>query len=789
MTAKTKGDPVGERPEANKTETDAVSASDRGFGWVRRLTHPAWLFPILGVVALAVLWTTTLHLIRVERENARLSALSTSQELLETYEAQVVRTMREIDQALKGIQYTFRLHGDKETLLDELNDMRLLPPDLLFPVSLANPEGEVVAANGEPSRAILDPALVERVRASDGMVELPARRFEDDWRLAFARRLTRADGSFGGVAVVEVDAAFFVSGYERSKLGDRGVLAVLGSDGIFRVRRTGSKVSFGSRTNYDAVVTERGLGDAAAVLAVNRWDAVPRYTSARQLYDFPLAVVVGLSEDERAAAAEAWTDVYLQRAAFGSVLLIAVLMILGRMSWRLETLRRREAESRVAHARRVEHLAYHDALTGLPNRSLLHKLVEDRIHHSVRNRSQFALLFLDLDRFKQINDTLGHDAGDELLQEVGERLEGALRDSDTVARMGGDEFVILLPEIERPEQVEVVAQKVLSVLRDPVVLLGEKFSVTVSIGISQFPHDGSDQATLMKNADIAMYAAKEAGRNSFRFFSTEMSASSIERLNLESSLRQALENQEFVLHYQARRDLDSETITGVEALLRWEHPELGTLAPPQFLSLAEENGLILPIGRWVLRTACRQSVAWREQGMADFYMAVNLSATQFFDENLSADVVAALEETGMPPGLLEFEICESVLARDAESSLPILRSLKQLGVRITVDNFGTGYSPLAVLRQLPVDTIKVGKLFLRDSGDAVAQEVSNAIIAMGRTISSSVVAHGVETQAQADFLREQSGSQVQGFYFNRPVSAEDFALMMQNEAVPLRRAG
>jgi diguanylate cyclase (GGDEF)-like protein len=756
--------------------------------WLHWLVEPQLLFPILAVITLGVLWYATLHLARQEQENARRTAWSTSQELLDTYEAQVVRVLREIDQTLKSLQYAYQLRGAAHAALDDLGGRNLLPPDLIFTVSMTNAAGVVVASSRESALAtVVDPGVVERSRFSGALMEGQPTQSAGEWRLRFSRGLTAPDGSFGGIAMVEVDASFFVSGYEAAKLGQRGVLAVLGRDDTFRVRRSGEQVSVGDRVAYETVVMDQGVGAADAVLSITRWDNVLRYTSARELFDFPLAVVVGLSEDEQLAPAQRRASVYVGRAALASVLLVLGLAVLGWMSWRLEGLRRREEENRAAHASRVEHLAYHDGLTGLPNRSLMTRILDDRIRQASRYDREFALLFLDLDGFKQINDTLGHDAGDDLLREVARRLEATLRKSDTVARMGGDEFMVLVPELESGHQAATVAGNILAALAEPYVLLGEKFSVTVSVGISLYPVDGEDEQTLMKNADIAMYAAKDGGKNSFRFFSPEMSRASQERINLESSLRKALANEEFELHYQARRDLQTGMVTGMEALLRWNHPELGTVAPGKFLPLAEETGLILPIGKWVLRAACRQNMAWRAQGLPKLSMAVNLSARQFFDVHLVDDVSMVLQENGMAPELLELEISEGVLARDTRKTLPVLERLKQLGVRITVDNFGTGYSALSVLGQLPLDTIKIDRLFMReDSGNTVAPAVIKGILAMGRVLSRSVIAHGVETKEQVDYLRAEVCDQVQGFYFGRPFRAADAAVMLNTEEAVLR---
>jgi diguanylate cyclase (GGDEF)-like protein len=758
--------------------------------FLHRLTEPQVLFPVLTVVTLGVLWFATLNLTRLEHANARGAAQATSQELLETYEAQVVRVLREIDQTLKSLQFAYQTRGSAQSALDDLRARDLLPPGLVFTVSLADADGEIVASTDEAILATrLEDALIEKSADRDGLTEGRPVMTDGEWRLRFSRPLLSTDGALRGVGLVEVNASFFVSGYETVRLGDRGVLAVLGIDGVFRVRRSGDEIATGDRVDYGSVVTHDGFGEVEPVLSVNDWDGVLRYMSARELYDFPLAVVVGLSVEEQLAPAAQRARTYIRRALLASFMLIVVMLVLGRMSWKLEHMRRRERESRIAHARHVEHLAYHDALTGLPNRSFLSKIMDDRIRQSARYGRKFALLFLDLDGFKQINDTLGHDAGDDLLREVAKRLEDALRRSDTVARMGGDEFMVLLPELESADQATRVAKNILETLAEPFVLLGEKFSITVSVGISLYPFDGEDEQTLMKKADIAMYAAKDAGKNNFRYFSAEMSAASQERINLESSLRKALANDEFELHYQARRDLQSGSVTGMEALLRWNHPEFGTVGPTKFLPLAEETGLILPIGRWVLRTACQQVLAWRDAGLPRLNIAVNLSANQFFDKSLAADVSAILQETGMDADLLELEISESVLARDTRKTLPVLEQLKKLGVRITVDNFGTGYSALSALGQLPLDSIKIDRLFLReDAGDTAARDVINGILAMGRALSPSVIAHGVETKEQVEFLRAQVCDQVQGYFFGRPFRAADVTEILHAEELVLSGA-
>jgi diguanylate cyclase (GGDEF)-like protein len=440
----------------------------------------------------------------------------------------------------------------------------------------------------------------------------------------------------------------------------------------------------------------------------------------------------------------------------------------------------RETEAKLALAQRAEHLSYHDALTNLPNRRLLNKLLDQAIVQSHRYKHTLAVLFLDLDRFKLVNDTMGHEAGDKLLQEAARRLKGCLRDSDTVARLGGDEFVVMLPELGSPEEPATVAQKILLAIGTPFNVLGQEFSVTGSVGIAVYPDDGEDESTLMKNADIAMYHAKKEGKNNYQFYSARLNTNSLERLALEANLRHALERNEFCLHYQAKRDTATEHVSGMEVLLRWQHPDLGLVAPLQFLTVAEETGLILPIGKWVMKTACAQNVAWQKQGLPHLVISVNLTPRQFNDEMLVNDLLAILAETGMAPQLLELEIPEKTLLHNNVRTLAILTQLKQEGIRIAVDDFGMGYSSLSTLAQFPLDTIKIDRSLIHGvTGTLDDENLAEAIIAMGRTLSLTIVAQGVETREQADYLRKHTCNQFQGFYFNQPVPSEQLAEILR----------
>ena len=749
---------------------------------IYRVIDPHVLFPVLAIVITAIIWLTTFNLIRIERQSAEQTAVTTVRELSETYEAQVVRALREIDQELKLVRFTFTQLGKQDTL-DALERQELLPPALLFTVAIINPQGKVITSSGSLS-AIPDLSTLSDNHQRDALLVSPAYKMPDseNWSLVFSRPISDAQGNFAGAVAIEVDSAFFVSGYETAKLGEAGLLGIIGRDGLVRAWRSGESVTAGQRVDYATLISGPDTADTAVTLNRMALDDVERYIGGRDLYGFPLAVVVGLSRDEQLAAAVAHAKHYSSIALTGNLLLLVILGVLWRMSYKLAQSRHREVEARIAHAEEVEYLAFHDGLTGLPNRSLFTKLLQQGISQAQRHDRKLAVLFLDLDRFKIVNDTLGHEAGDTLLKEVAVRLNGCLRESDTVARLGGDEFVVLLPELTDETHYATVARKMIHAVAKPVRLKDEDFRVTVSIGIAVFPTDGQDQETLTKHADVAMYHAKQQGRNNFQAYSAELHAESLQRLSLESSLEHALARGEFKLDYQAKRDVRSNRITGMEALLRWHHPDLGVVSPMQFIPLAEETGLIVPIGKWVMKTACAQNVAWQRQGFPPLNMAINLTSRQFLDSNLVADIQAALDESGMAPELLELEITESLLMRDVAKAMEIMNNLKALGVRIAIDDFGVGYASLSMLRQFPLDTIKVDRAFIRNLSDVPAnRSLAEAIVAVGQNLSLTVVAQGVETEEQATFLRDRAYDEFQGFYFNQPVSAEKFTDILKTQ--------
>lgn len=445
----------------------------------------------------------------------------------------------------------------------------------------------------------------------------------------------------------------------------------------------------------------------------------------------------------------------------------------------------RDVSDRVTSAERIQYLAYHDGLTNLPNRVMFNDLLHRAIAQARRQSKSIAVLFIDLDRFKSINDTLGHASGDELLKVVARRIQGSVRASDVVARLGGDEFVVLLDDIREHKKVATVVRKILSSLGQPLELLGQEFRMTASIGVSLYPDEASDEHALMKNADTAMYRAKEDGRNTFRFFSGEMDTQTFERAALESSLRRGIEKNEFRVHYQAKIDARTGKICGMEALVRWQHPELGMVPPSRFIPVAEETGLIIPLGKWILREACRQNRQWQKDGLPCLRVAVNLSARQFADKGLVKDVRAILAETNLPASFLELEITESMVMHDLPKALDILSALKRLGVWLAMDDFGTGYSSLSSVKRFPIDVIKVDKSFIRDiPSDADDKILTETIIRMAKSLKLTVVAEGVETKEQVDFLQQHACDEYQGFYFSKPVSAEEFTTQWSERLAP-----
>jgi diguanylate cyclase (GGDEF)-like protein len=514
------------------------------------------------------------------------------------------------------------------------------------------------------------------------------------------------------------------------------------------------------------ILLDLGLPDAQGLEAIQRAHAAAP--------GVPLVVLTGLDDELLAVQA-------LQQGAQDYLIKgqIETRGLLRALRYAIE--RKTMESAALAMARQMAHSAEHDFLTGLPNRMLLNDRVGQAIALATRYTKKVAVLFLDLDGFKHINDSLGHPIGDKLLQSVAKRLVDCIRGSDSVSRQGGDEFVLLLLELERAEDAAVTARRMLEAVAQPHTIDQHELHVTASIGLSIYPDDGLDAETLIKNADTAMYQAKENGRRSFQFFKPAMNVRAVERQFIEEGLRRALERQEFALHYQPTVNLMTGAITGAEALIRWTHPTRGSIAPAQFIPVAEDCGLILPIGAWVLREACAQAQAWMDAGLPIMSMAVNVSAMEFRDKNFLDGLFAILSETGLDPRSLELELTESVLMKHAEFTASVLQILRKRGVQVAVDDFGTGYSSLSYLQKFPVDALKIDQSFVRQistSGDDTT--IVKAVIGMARSLKLRVIAEGVETLDEVAFLRAYRCEEAQGYYFSRPVLPQQFAMLLRN---------
>jgi len=440
-----------------------------------------------------------------------------------------------------------------------------------------------------------------------------------------------------------------------------------------------------------------------------------------------------------------------------------------------------DISQRKAADERINYLSHHDALTGLPNRTLLHDRIAQILAVCQHLHCKAALLLIDLDRFKNINESLNHDFGDHLLQLVAERLSECIRTFDTLARSGGDEFVVLMGEVHSLNEISVMAKKILAAMNQPFQLEGQEIIITCSVGISVYPDDGDNTQALLKNADVAMYRAKEQGRNNCQFYTQDMNVRTFETLVLENSLRHALARQQFELHYQPQVDIASGAIIGVEALIRLQHPELGMLSPANFIPIAEETGLIVPIGEWVIQEACRQIKAWHDLGHTGLRVAVNLSARQFREKGQLFDAVArALADSGLNPDRLELELTESILMQDAEETLAVLHQIKQMGVQLSIDDFGTGFSSLSYLKRFDLDKLKIDQSFVRDiTRDPNDLAIAKAVIALGHSLNLKVIAEGVETAEQLALLSENGCDEIQGYYFSRPRPADEMPRLLQ----------
>lgn len=1035
---------------------------------LRRLLEAYVLFPLFAAMLLVLAWTAVIHLVTVEHAVARDAAVELSRELADTYEAQMVRDLVAIDQALKTVKYVYETRGGVR--LSELQAQGLLPFAIGFKVAIAGSDGRLRDATRvqAPATVMDQPYFtVQRDRINDSPAPFVSGVTPNATtgapEIIFSRRLKNAAGGFAGIVMLSVNPGYFTSSYDHARMGNEGVLALLGTDGVMRAEQVGKRSSWG------AVLSKTAMEDAEVssdLPAVQPWDnGVRRYTNLRQLQGFPLIAIVGLGQEEQLAQFRNHRRAYLLWASFGSVALILLAAALSRSSWLLAVSRRRARRAqqtyyaaseasldaffvlrseldtngkivgfrvqdtnrrgadvsglprnrligrsldvafprsrsdgmldefasvartgvveerewvherpdasatwlhrqvvrvedgvvvmmrdissrkhaevrraeqnrvlemiatstpladvlssmirllesqitgavcaallcdddgrhlklgaapslperygkqirgsligpdagpsgRAVHWRqpvyvpdvtqdphlgmqmescgvhgygacwaqpilshdgsalgvltlfvrspheptenegqaiamatriagiaiersqaeqRIRHMANHDALTGLPNRTLLSDRLNQVLLHAQRYQRGVTVVFIDLDNFKLINDSLGHRAGDSLLKIVADRMVRCVRRTDTVVRLGGDEFVVVLFD-QAPQGVDITVtiEKIRDAIREPVKLNDQNFQVTCSMGLASYPNDGLDADTLLMNADAAMYRAKEMGRNNYQLYTSEINIKVHEKLRLQEQLRHALANEEFRLVYQPQVDLRTEKIFGVEALLRWDHPTEGLVSPTTFIPLAEETGLIVPIGDWVLHTACYQNKAWQDAGMAAMTISVNVSARQFLQKDWVARVAHALAVSGLDAQYLELELTESLIMQDLDGAIAIMTQLQAMGVRLSIDDFGTGYSSLSALKHFPIVRLKIDQSFVRELPDGEDNRaIARAVISLGRQLNLKVIAEGVETKNQLNFLRDNDCHEIQGYHYSKPVTPHELEQLLR----------
>lgn len=503
------------------------------------------------------------------------------------------------------------------------------------------------------------------------------------------------------------------------------------------------------------------------------------YIPLRQDQNVPVEAVFELYSDVTELVNKIETTQY-QIVSGVFVALATLYLFLYVIVKRADNIIKRHEEVRLLHEREMRHQAYHDSLTGLPNKSKFSEQLRESINRSIRSGQQFALMFVDLDRFKIINDSMGHDAGDQLIRIAGERLSSLTREKDILFRWGGDEFTIILENIDNLDDVSTITERIIKGMSSPISIAKQELVITTSIGIAVYPNDSDSAEALIKNADAAMYHAKGSGRNRYEFYTPEMNARAKERLELESGLQKALQNEEFILHYQPKYGASTQKLVGVEALLRWQHPSYGLVMPDRFIPALEENGLINAVGQWVLRTACAQNKMWQEQGFAPVTVSVNISAVQFRSPQLIDTVARVLDETQLESRYLELELTESMFISNTEAAINTMYRLKDLGVSLSIDDFGSGYSSLSYLKRFPVDYLKIDRSFIKDIENSNKDAaITNAITVLAHSLNMKIVAEGVESQGQLDYLKSQGCQELQGFLFSRPVSAQEVSELLE----------
>ncbi|EEE01448.1 EAL domain-containing protein [Burkholderia multivorans] len=746
--------------------------------------------PLLGMLALALLWAVIIARLSVEKDSAYKEAAASAAILSSALEQHTVKAIHQVDQITRFVKFEFEKSPAHFNLASAV-EKGVVPSDTLIQVSLVNAKGILFANTAETRPQAINLSDREHFQVhlahNDDRLYISKPvlgRVSGHWTLQMTRRLNNPDGSFAGIVVVSEDPSYFTNDfYNNAAIGKEGVIAVVSDTGAVLARRTGSVSNAPGAFSASGVypIAERVTGTIADPI-----DGVTRIVSYRHLDGYPLAVMVGLSQAEEFADYYHTRNVYLLMTSF---ITLAMLAFFGVATGLIGKLLGRERE--------MTQLAEYDLLTGLANRyATLRGLRNDVSMPS--SLSRLGLLFIDLDNFKTVNDTLGHNAGDIVLQMTASRLSDAVGDEGTLARIGGDEFVVVMKGDDVERRAVRLAEAIIRMFAEPFDVRGSSFVLHASIGIALHTVANESEIDLLKKADLAMYSAKDAGKNCYQFYAPHLSHRADHLMRWEQQLRVALAEGQLFLAYQPKIDLAHRTITGFEALARWDHPEHGIISANEFISIAESTGLIVPIGDFVIRTACRQIARWREEGHDTLTLAVNISPVQFWRGDLIETISGALRETGIDANRLEIEITETAMMEYPELVSEKIVALKKLGIRIALDDFGTGYSSLSYLHRFSVDTLKVDRSFVQAiPHDRSVCVMVASIVHLARSLGLTVVVEGTETDEQIAWLSALGEIEAQGFLFSRPVPADAIPALIARfgvrgdhpNVVPHRAAG
>ena len=739
---------------------------ETGGRWLRALAQGSTL---LSVMMIALVWVGVGFHLRVEHNDAEGAAVQNSANLARAFEEHLSRSLNEIDRSLKIIRSNYLLDPGGFNLKRWLSVSQLFD-DQTLQVAIISPDGFIKLSNINSATAVgTDLRDREHFRRfvdisdDDLFISKPViGRTTGKWSVQLARRITNADGSFGGVIDAALDPDYLSRFYSSVDVGDGGSIRIVGFDGVIRAvgghapEALGKDLSKGDLFTYFPKQTTGWYYTDS-----NFTDQIPRLVTYRSVRDYPLVVTIGLS------TTEIFSGVYAKQRWYNLVASALTLLILVVNGFGVR--------GRLLLA----YMAHHDPLTGLVNRARFAEQLEERLA-SVTEGAQLTLLFLDLDHFKYVNDTLGHLVGDELLKAVADRLCGCVGEMDIVARLGGDEFAIIHFEIEGAEVTSRLADRICAAIKVPYDLGGLQATVDVSIGIARAPKEPIRSAELMKRADVALYRAKADGRSVYRFFEPGMFAQIAARRTLESDLRSGIARGEFQLFYQPVVNIEDNRIVGLEALLRWHHPQRGMISPAEFIPAAEETGLIVPLGEWVIRQACFDAANWPNE----VKIAVNLSPAQFRNRNLAGLVINALAASTVAPSRLELEITEEILLGHSRENLAVLEQLRKLGIQIVMDDFGIGYSSLNYLRLFPFDKIKIDRSFVNDlsNGNDLSFAIVQAVTRLAKVLNVPTTAEGIETREQLELVRAAGCTEFQGYLFSKPKPVAEIMQLLQVEA-------